>query len=122
MCKTRPRGASYHRLEAGEPFMTGFIQDDKYVGRPVDIEWLKDESMLRHLRAAAAGEHAALGGKMARIGRTASLLAVLLAGALPAFAAERSPTTITARCTTYPDPGRAVGQHGRDRLGANRVS
>jgi glucose/arabinose dehydrogenase len=29
-----------------EPFVTGFIQDDKYVGRPVDIEWLKDGSML----------------------------------------------------------------------------
>jgi len=29
-----------------EPFISGFIQDDKYVGRPVDIEWLKDGSML----------------------------------------------------------------------------
>jgi glucose/arabinose dehydrogenase len=29
-----------------EPFITGFIQDEKYVGRPVDMEWLKDGSML----------------------------------------------------------------------------
>jgi glucose/arabinose dehydrogenase len=29
-----------------EPFITGFIQDNNYVGRPVDIEWLKDGSML----------------------------------------------------------------------------
>jgi glucose/arabinose dehydrogenase len=29
-----------------EPFMTGFIQDDNYIGRPVDIEWLRDGSML----------------------------------------------------------------------------
>jgi glucose/arabinose dehydrogenase len=29
-----------------EPFMTGFLQDNKYVARPVDIEWLKDGSML----------------------------------------------------------------------------
>ncbi|MBV8936485.1 MAG: PQQ-dependent sugar dehydrogenase [Alphaproteobacteria bacterium] len=29
-----------------EPFMTGFIQDNNYVGRPVDMEWLKDGSML----------------------------------------------------------------------------
>ena len=29
-----------------EPFITGFIQDDSYVGRPVDIEWLRDGSML----------------------------------------------------------------------------
>lgn len=28
------------------PFMTGFLQDNKYVARPVDIEWLKDGSML----------------------------------------------------------------------------
>jgi glucose/arabinose dehydrogenase len=28
------------------PFMTGFIQDNKYVARPVDVEWLKDGSML----------------------------------------------------------------------------
>jgi len=29
-----------------EPFITGFIQDNNYVGRPVDIEWMKDGSML----------------------------------------------------------------------------
>jgi glucose/arabinose dehydrogenase len=29
-----------------EPFITGFIQDNNYVSRPVDIEWLKDGSML----------------------------------------------------------------------------
>jgi glucose/arabinose dehydrogenase len=28
------------------PFITGFLQDNNYVGRPVDIEWLKDGSML----------------------------------------------------------------------------
>ncbi|HEY1259564.1 MAG TPA: PQQ-dependent sugar dehydrogenase, partial [Stellaceae bacterium] len=28
------------------PFMTGFLQDNKYIARPVDIEWLKDGSML----------------------------------------------------------------------------
>jgi glucose/arabinose dehydrogenase len=28
------------------PFMTGFIQNNKYVARPVDIEWMKDGSML----------------------------------------------------------------------------
>ena len=26
--------------------MTGFIQNNKYVARPVDIEWMKDGSML----------------------------------------------------------------------------
>ena len=29
-----------------EPFITGFIEDNNYVGRPVDMEWLKDGSML----------------------------------------------------------------------------
>ena len=29
-----------------EPFISGFIQDNNYVGRPVDMEWLKDGSML----------------------------------------------------------------------------
>jgi glucose/arabinose dehydrogenase len=29
-----------------QPFITGFIQDNNYVGRPVDMEWLKDGSML----------------------------------------------------------------------------
>ncbi|HZU87977.1 MAG TPA: PQQ-dependent sugar dehydrogenase, partial [Stellaceae bacterium] len=28
------------------PFLTGFLQNNQYVGRPVDIEWLKDGSML----------------------------------------------------------------------------
>jgi glucose/arabinose dehydrogenase len=29
-----------------DTFITGFIQDNNYVGRPADIEWLKDGSML----------------------------------------------------------------------------
>ena len=29
-----------------EPFITGFIVDNNYIGRPADIEWLKDGSML----------------------------------------------------------------------------
>jgi glucose/arabinose dehydrogenase len=29
-----------------EPFITGFIQGANYVGRPVDIEWLRDGSTL----------------------------------------------------------------------------
>jgi glucose/arabinose dehydrogenase len=29
-----------------EPFLTGFLQNNQYVGRPVDVEWLKDGSML----------------------------------------------------------------------------
>jgi glucose/arabinose dehydrogenase len=29
-----------------QPFITGFLQDNKYVGRPVDVELMKDGSML----------------------------------------------------------------------------
>ena len=29
-----------------EPFITGFIVDNNYIGRPVDMEWLQDGSML----------------------------------------------------------------------------
>ena len=29
-----------------EPFMTGFLEDNKYVGRPVDVLQLKDGSLL----------------------------------------------------------------------------
>jgi len=29
-----------------EPFITGFIDNNNYIGRPVDMEWLKDGSML----------------------------------------------------------------------------
>ncbi len=29
-----------------EPFITGFIVDNNYIGRPVDMEWMKDGSML----------------------------------------------------------------------------
>jgi glucose/arabinose dehydrogenase len=29
-----------------EPFITGFLVDNRYLGRPVDMEWLKDGSML----------------------------------------------------------------------------
>lgn len=33
-------------VKSFETFITGFIQDNNYVGRPVDMEWLKDGSML----------------------------------------------------------------------------
>jgi glucose/arabinose dehydrogenase len=42
VAKLNPDGT----VKSFEPFMTGFIQDNKYVGRPVDMEWLKDGSML----------------------------------------------------------------------------
>ena len=29
-----------------EPFITGFIENNNYVGRPADVEFLKDGSML----------------------------------------------------------------------------
>ena len=29
-----------------QPFITGFLQDNKYIGRPVDVELMKDGSML----------------------------------------------------------------------------
>ena len=33
-------------VKSMEPFLTGFIEDNKYVGRPVDVMQLKDGSML----------------------------------------------------------------------------
>jgi len=33
-------------VKSFEPFISGFIVDNNYVGRPVDMEWLKDGSML----------------------------------------------------------------------------
>ena len=33
-------------VKSVEPFITGFLQDNKYVGRPVDLELMKDGSML----------------------------------------------------------------------------
>ncbi len=36
----------YGTVRSIEPFITGFIVDNNYIGRPVDMEWLKDGSML----------------------------------------------------------------------------
>jgi glucose/arabinose dehydrogenase len=33
-------------VKSVEPFITGFLVDNKYLGRPVDMEWMKDGSML----------------------------------------------------------------------------
>src|SRR5215468_3728612 len=33
-------------VKSWEPFMTGFLQDNNYIGRPVDVEVLKDGSLL----------------------------------------------------------------------------
>ncbi|WP_229176056.1 PQQ-dependent sugar dehydrogenase, partial [Bradyrhizobium ivorense] len=33
-------------VKSMEPFMTGFLEDNKYIGRPVDVMLLKDGSML----------------------------------------------------------------------------
>jgi glucose/arabinose dehydrogenase len=42
VAKLNPDGT----VRSMEPFITGFIVDNNYVGRPVDMEWLKDGSML----------------------------------------------------------------------------
>jgi glucose/arabinose dehydrogenase len=33
-------------VKSTEPFITGFVENEKYIGRPVDVEILKDGSML----------------------------------------------------------------------------
>ena len=33
-------------VKSVEPFITGFLVDNKYIGRPVDVEFMKDGSML----------------------------------------------------------------------------
>jgi glucose/arabinose dehydrogenase len=33
-------------VKSSEPFMTGFLVDNKYIGRPVDVEIMRDGSML----------------------------------------------------------------------------
>ncbi|HEY6834147.1 MAG TPA: PQQ-dependent sugar dehydrogenase, partial [Pseudolabrys sp.] len=33
-------------VKSSEPFLTGFLEDNKYLGRPVDVEFMKDGSML----------------------------------------------------------------------------
>ena len=40
--KLNPNGT----VKSWEPFITGFLVDNNYIGRPVDMEWLKDGSML----------------------------------------------------------------------------
>ena len=42
VAKLNPDGT----VRSVEPFITGFIENNNYVGRPVDMEWLKDGSML----------------------------------------------------------------------------
>ena len=33
-------------MKSSEPFITGFLVDNKYIGRPVDVQLMKDGSML----------------------------------------------------------------------------
>jgi glucose/arabinose dehydrogenase len=33
-------------VKSSEPFLTGFLENNNYVGRPVDVEIMKDGSML----------------------------------------------------------------------------
>ncbi len=42
VAKLNPDGS----VRSIEPFITGFLVDNNYIGRPVDMEWLKDGSML----------------------------------------------------------------------------
>jgi glucose/arabinose dehydrogenase len=42
VAKLNPDGT----VKSIEPFISGFLVDNKYIGRPVDMEWLKDGSML----------------------------------------------------------------------------
>ncbi len=42
VAKLNPDGS----VKSWEPFMTGFLQDNSYIGRPVDVEAMKDGSLL----------------------------------------------------------------------------
>jgi glucose/arabinose dehydrogenase len=42
VAKLNPNGT----VKSWEPFMTGFLQDNNYIGRPVDVEVMKDGSLL----------------------------------------------------------------------------
>jgi glucose/arabinose dehydrogenase len=33
-------------VKSWEPFMTGFLKDNAYIGRPVDVQMMKDGSLL----------------------------------------------------------------------------
>jgi glucose/arabinose dehydrogenase len=33
-------------VKSWEPFMTGFLKDNEYLGRPVDVQMMKDGSLL----------------------------------------------------------------------------
>jgi glucose/arabinose dehydrogenase len=33
-------------VKSSEPFLTGFIENNNYIGRPVDVEIMRDGSML----------------------------------------------------------------------------
>ena len=33
-------------MKSIEPFITGFLVDNKYIGRPVDVQQMKDGSLL----------------------------------------------------------------------------
>ena len=33
-------------MKSQEPFLTGFVEDNKYIGRPVDVLQMKDGSLL----------------------------------------------------------------------------
>jgi len=33
-------------VKSVEPFITGFLVDNKYIGRPVDVQQMKDGSLL----------------------------------------------------------------------------
>jgi glucose/arabinose dehydrogenase len=42
VARLNPNGS----VKSWEPFMTGFLQDNRYIGRPVDVEVMKDGSLL----------------------------------------------------------------------------
>jgi glucose/arabinose dehydrogenase len=42
VAKLNPDGT----VKSVEPFLTGFVEDNKYIGRPVDVQVMKDGSML----------------------------------------------------------------------------
>jgi glucose/arabinose dehydrogenase len=56
-------------VQSIEPFITGFIVDNKYLGRPVDMEWLKDGSMLLSDDYNGAVYHITYGPQKVSMGR-----------------------------------------------------
>ena len=90
-------------MKSIEPFITGFIENNDYVGRPADVEFVKDGSMLISITSTAQSIGSLTAAPLhVELDRSSAIEGAAPAGSISSkLQPQPSPGPTRSTCTSY---------------------